>query len=285
MKIETAPMAGYTDWAFRRTLVKCGARVVWTEMVSVAALFFSLGKNKDSKAALKTLELLKFDKKKGVKNVVQLFGKVPEHFEFVIKSGVLNGFDEININMGCPAPKIFKNGEGAALVQKPELVREIVKACVKAAKGVPVSVKMRLDNVSEIANICAESGASRLIIHGRFAKQGYSGKADWNAIAEIVKLLPIVLIVANGDIRNRDDAMRCLDITGASGVMMGRALIGSPWAIAGQGCSKSYIKRVIKYHLKQAKKCKTNPNEMKKHVLLYRRYFPKLCTQYIGEKM
>ena len=256
-------MAGYTDLAFRRTLIKCGARVVWTEMVSAAALYHN---------SKKTLELLRHDKIEGVKNVVQIFGKDPKHFDAAIRSGVLEGFDEININMGCPAPKIIRNGEGGALMSKPELAREIVETCVKAT-SLPMSVKMRLDNVMEIAKICEQAGASRLIVHGRYIKQGYSGTADWDAIADVVRGVNIP-VIANGDIRNHDDAVRCLKVTCAAGVMMGRALIGSPWNISDKELN---INEIIDYHLKQAEICNINPNEMKKHILLYRRH--KNCKQ------
>jgi len=265
MEIEAAPMAGYTDFAFRRTLIKCGAKVVWTEMVSAAALFYG---NK------KTLELLKFDKIDGVKTVVQIFGKDPRHFEFAIKSGHLDGFCEININMGCPANKIIKNGEGAALAQKPDLVRDIVRACVRASGEsckLPISVKMRLDNVHEIAKICEEEGACRIIIHGRTREQGYSGAADWAAIENVVKSVKVP-VIANGDVKTHADAVRCVEMTGAAGVMMGRALIGSPWKIARENYTPEQIRGVIEYHLEQAKVLETNPNEMKKHELLYAKY-------------
>jgi tRNA-dihydrouridine synthase B len=219
MHIECAPMAGYTDINFRRVLVECGARVVWTEMVSAAAIFYG---NK------KTLGMLEHDKAAGVKNVLQLFGKDPKHFEFAISSGAPAGFDEININMGCPANKIIKNSEGAALMKKPDLAREIIQACVRVSP-VPVSVKMRLgdrqgyDYVA-FARMCEDAGAARLIVHGRRGDQGFRGAADWNAIGEIVRAVKIP-VIANGDIRTADDARRCLDVTGAAGVMVGRALL------------------------------------------------------------
>ena len=222
-------MAGYTDCDFRRILVQYRAKVVWTEMVSAAALFYG---NK------KTLELLKFDPVPGVKAVVQLFGKDPKHFEFAIKFLADNNynFDEININMGCPANKIVKNGEGVALMSKPELAREIIETCVRVSP-VPVSVKMRLGFKSTgglnppappavgFAKMCQEAGASRVIVHGRYGDQGYSGTADWPAIAEVVRAVQKIPVIANGDIKTRADAQRCLDVTGAAGVMVGRALL------------------------------------------------------------
>lgn len=219
MLIECAPMAGYTNFEFRKVIVECGAKVVWTEMVSAAAIYFG---NK------KTLKLLECEKVKGVKNVVQLFGNNPKYFEFAIKSGLLKDFDEININMGCPANKIIRNSEGVGLMTKPELASQIIKVCVECS-AVPVSVKMRLgikqgyDYVT-FAKMCENAGAKRLVVHGRYAEQGYSGKADWNAIAEIVEDVKIP-VIANGDIRTLDDARNCLIQTGAAGVMVGRALL------------------------------------------------------------
>jgi len=221
MLVECAPMAGYTNVEFRRVLVELGARVVYTEMVSVAALFYK------NKKTLKLLERVDAPKAQ-VKQIVQIFGNNIAHFKFAVESGVLNGFDEININMGCPANKILKNNEGAALMKNPTLAREIIEICV-ANSRVPVTVKMRLgtkapfDYIS-FSKLCEDSGAKKLIVHGRYADQGYSGVADWNAIAEIVRAVKIP-VIANGDIKNIEDAKRCLEITKAHGVMVGRALL------------------------------------------------------------
>ncbi|MCL2228322.1 MAG: tRNA-dihydrouridine synthase family protein [Firmicutes bacterium] len=241
--VECAPMAGYTDLAFRRVLADHGAQVLWTEMVSVAALFY------DNK---KTKKLLEFDsgnqtdingksdpKNPPVKNVVQIFGHKPEHFKSAIEAGHFEGFDEININMGCPASKIIRNKEGSALMSfnkdtgaEPMFV-QIIKTCVSAVRGlktpVPVSVKMRLglksgfDYVS-FAKECERAGAARLIVHGRTADMMYSGVADWKAIAEIVKNVKIP-VIANGDIKTLGDAKRCIEQTSAHGVMVGRVLL------------------------------------------------------------
>jgi len=228
MRVETAPMAGYTTAEFRKVLVTLGARVVWTEMVSVAALFYG-----NKKSTEKTTKLLEFEKTDGVKNVVQIFGHVPEHFKSAIQGGCLDGFDEININMGCPAGKIVRNGEGVALMTNENLAREIIETCVTACNArkplIPVSVKMRLGknygfDFVAFAKMCETAGASRLIVHGRYGEQGYSGTADWQAIAKVVNAVKIP-VIANGDIKSLDDAKRCLEITKASGVMVGRALL------------------------------------------------------------
>jgi tRNA-dihydrouridine synthase B len=212
MLVECAPIAGYTDFEFRKVLRGLGAKVLYTEMVSVAALFY---KNK------KTLKLLEHDN--GF-NVVQLFGNNPEHFKYAVECGVLDGFNEININMGCPAKKILKNSEGAALLKKPDLARAIIETCVKYAR-VPVTVKVRLStDIINFAKMCESVGASKIIVHGRYAQDGYRGTADWSAIGEIVKAVKIP-VIANGDIKSINDAKKCLEVTGAAGVMVGRALL------------------------------------------------------------
>lgn len=242
-------MAGFTDFAFRKVLRKCGACVTWTEMISVTALVHN---------SQKTKEMLR----RSGKTVVQLFGKNPAHFESVIKSGILDGFIEININMGCPARKITSNGDGAALMKNPKLAREIIETCVRLTKK-PISVKTRLDGGAEFARMCEAAGAARLIIHGRTASQGYSGKADWNAIAQTVKAVKIP-VIANGDVRDAGHARECIEQTGAAGVMIGRALVGAPWKISNKRVNP---KSIIKSHLKHA----TNILEMRKHLIAYAR--------------
>jgi len=255
-------MAGYTDLAFRKVLRKCGAEVTWTEMISVTALFHK---------SKKTEKMLEHDGP----TVVQLFGKNPAHYEAVIKSGILDKFTEININMGCPARKITSNGDGVALMKNPELAREIIETCVRVSK-LPVSVKMRLGFAPEKPNpdvlpyavqfalMCQAAGAGRVIVHGRFGTQGYSGKADWNAISEVVRALRIP-VIANGDIQDATHAAECIKQTGAAGVMIGRALIGSPWAGVTPAPNIKARKQIIKYHLKHA----DNIIEMRKHLLAY----------------
>jgi tRNA-dihydrouridine synthase len=267
MQIETAPMAGYTNAEFRRALVECGARVVWTEMVSATAISYAVRSKAYANGdfdKIKTLKLLKWERVAGVRCVVQLFGCRPEHFVDAIKSELLGNFDEININMGCPAGKIIKNGEGVALMNAPDLAREIIRACV-AVSPVPVSVKIRLgakrgdtvekglnkndnmpkrcsplkddtvENPTETDNpatanflsfvkMCESAGAARIIIHARYGSDGYAGRAEWDKIALAVRAAGVP-IIANGDIKTRADVARCLDETGAAGVMVGRALL------------------------------------------------------------
>jgi len=269
ISIETAPMAGWTDHAFRRVLIKCGANVVWTEMVSVAAIFYG---------SKKTLELLKFDKRNDIKTVVQLFGKNPEHFMFAIKSGLLDGFDEININMGCPAPKITKNGEGSALMKTPELAEQIIRACVSVTDK-PISVKFRLGfstyTAVDFANMCESAGASRIIVHGRYATQMYTGVADWEKIAEVIRAVKIP-VIANGDIVDEKSAKKCLEITNANGLLIGRALMGTPWIINFDNPNKEQIYAIVKSHIETAQELggEESYRELKKHLLCYCNHFP-----------
>lgn len=229
--------------------------------------------------------MLKEDKPEST--AIQLFGKTPKHFESVLKSGVLDEFKEININMGCPARKITSNGEGVALMRNQELAQQIIETSVHSTSK-PVSVKFRLGYDAEQGNIavafakmCEKAGASRLIIHGRFGSQGYSGTADWNIIADVVRAVKIP-VIANGDITNKDSAARCLKETKAAGIMMGRALIGAPWKIngsKGQNPSEEEIKKIIKYHIEQSILCAGEGSvlPMRKHLLAY-------CTHLTGGK-
>jgi tRNA-dihydrouridine synthase B len=262
-------MAGFTDFAFRKVLAKCGSGKTWTEMISATALFYK---------SKKTEKMLRADGK----TVVQLFGKKPEHFEYVCRSGLLDGFAEININMGCPAPKIVKNGEGCALMGNIELARKIIRVCVSATSK-PVSVKMRLgmtrrencegeSQAVAFAKMCESAGASRLVVHGRYGEQGYSGVADWSAIADVVKAVKIP-VIANGDVRDMAGVREVLRVTGADGVMVGRALLGAPWKVRDMDSivTENEIKQIITYHIEKARELHGEGGilEMRKHLLFY----------------
>ncbi|MCL2569588.1 MAG: tRNA-dihydrouridine synthase family protein [Firmicutes bacterium] len=266
--VESAPMAGFTNHAFRRVLMECGAKILYTEMISATALVYK---------SKKTYDMLGLDKAEGIINVVQLFGKVPEHFEQAIKSGYLDNFDEININMGCPAPKITRNSEGCALMKTPDLARQIIQACVRSTDK-PVTVKFRLGyeqpnlTAVEFAKMCEQAGARRLIVHGRYASQGYSGVADWHAIARVVQAVNIP-VIANGDVVDLSAAQKCLEITGANGLMIGRALFGSPWKINFDmpTMTENEIKNMISKHIEYQRKLhgEGSFSEIKKHMLFY----------------
>ncbi len=240
-----APMAGFSDLAFRELCRTYGAGLVCTEMVSAKALSY------DSE---KTGELLySIPKTKPV--AVQIFGHEPEIMAQAVKNPLLKRFDIVDINMGCPAPKITKNGDGSALLKNPELAEKIIRACVEATEK-PVTVKFRIgyeigENIAvEFAKMCERAGASAITVHGRTTKQGYSGHADYNAIAQVKNAVSIP-VFANGDCRSHDDYLNILKITGADGVMVGRAALGRPEIfeeiLIGQLCEKDKFSQ-IKFH-------------------------------------
>ncbi len=217
------PMAGVTDWAFRTVCAELGANITVTEMVSSRALVYQ---DKKSKALLK--------KNNGSVCGAQIFGNDPE---IMAKATALaieeSGCDFLDINMGCPMPKIANAGDGCGLMRTPELAQKIVHAVV-AAVSVPVTVKCRLGwdkgnmNVLDFAKRMEDSGASILTVHGRTRSMLYSGTADWDLIAK-VKQQSHIAVIANGDITSAESAIKCLKWTGADGLMIGRASFGDPW--------------------------------------------------------
>ena len=218
-----APMAGVTDWAFRTICAKLGADVTVTEMVSSRALVYQ-----DQKSA----KLLR--KNNGSVCGAQIFGNDPE---IMAKGAVLaleiSGCDFLDINMGCPMPKVANNGDGCGLMRTPELAGDIVKAVVKAV-NVPVTVKCRLGwdkgsvNVLDFAKRMEDSGAAMIAVHGRTRSMLYSGVADWDMIRKVKEQLSIP-VIANGDITDGEAAVRCLKRTGTDGLMIGRSVFGDPW--------------------------------------------------------
>lgn len=217
-----APMAGFTDLAFRKMCKDFGAGLTCTEMVSSMALHYH---NKKTEELLLSLE----DEKP---KAVQIFGHDPEIMAEAVKNPLLQKFDIIDINMGCPARKITSNGDGSALMKNFELASRVIRACALATNK-PVTVKFRLgadeDNIVavEFAKMCERSGASAISVHGRTVKQGYSGSVNLNVIAEIKKNVNIP-VFANGDCRSHEDYEHILETTRADGVMIGRAVLGNP---------------------------------------------------------
>lgn len=222
-RIVAAPMAGVTDKAFRLLLRRMGCGLIVTEMVSAKALQYS---NKE------TFRILDLTGEEGP-IAVQLFGSDPWVMAQGAQLAVENGAAIVDINMGCPTPKIVKNGEGAALMKDIPLAARITSAVVKAV-DVPVTVKMRkgwnedMVNAVELALAVEGAGAAAVAVHGRTRNQFYSGTADWNTIADVKQAVTIP-VIGNGDIRNPEDAQRMLDETGCDGVMIGRAAMGNPW--------------------------------------------------------
>ncbi len=208
-KLILAPMAGVTDWAYRTIAAEFGADVTVTEMVSSKALCYG---------DKKTTQLLR--KNEGSICGLQIFGSDPDYMARAAKLALeISGCDFVDINMGCPMPKIANSGDGAGLMKSPELAAEIVQAVAESVK-VPVTVKMRKGwdkgsiNCVELAQIVEKAGAAAITIHGRTKVQLYSGRADWDII-RAVKAAVHVPVVANGDVACAEDAVRILRYTGA----------------------------------------------------------------------
>ena len=226
-KIVVAPMAGISNMTFRRICKSMGASLVVAEMVSDKAIAYGNEK---------TFELLRMnDDERPISQ--QIFGSDVK--SFVEAAKIVEEKmkpDIIDINMGCPVPKVaVKNQAGSALLKNPEKVGEIIKAVVGAV-NVPVTVKIRSGwdqssiNAVEIAKIAEANGASAITVHARTRAQGYAGKADWNIIKEVVNAVDIP-VIGNGDVVSCYDAKKMLDETGCSAVMIGRGLLGNPWLI------------------------------------------------------
>ncbi len=221
--IALGPMAGVTDWAFRTVCADLGANITVTEMVSSRALVY-----RDKKSA----GLLK--KNEGSLCGAQIFGNDPAIMaEAAVLALEISGCDFLDINMGCPMPKIANSGDGCGLMRTPELAGDIVKAVVNAVK-VPVTVKCRLGwdkgniNVLDFTKRMEDNGAAMVTVHGRTRAMLYTGNADWDMITKVKRNLTIP-VIANGDIVSPETALRCLNRTGADGIMIGRAAFGDPW--------------------------------------------------------
>lgn len=217
-----APMAGFSDLAFRELCRSFGAGLVCTEMVSSKALLYGNKKTEDLLLCLPETRPV----------AVQIFGHEPEVMAQAVKNPLLEKFDIIDINMGCPAPKIVKNGDGSALLKDFENAKKIIEACVKATKK-PVTVKFRIgfqnDNIVavEFAKMCEQAGAAAITVHGRTTAQGYSGSANHEVI-RLVKNAVKIPVFANGDCRSLESFENIMTVSGADGVMIGRAALGYP---------------------------------------------------------
>ncbi|MGL5055540.1 MAG: tRNA dihydrouridine synthase DusB [Fusobacteriaceae bacterium] len=224
MKIYIAPMAGVTDYTYRGILKEFEPDMIFTEMVSINAL--EMLNDKTIGQILKVRE----------GEAVQIFGRDIEKVVFSAKYIENLGVKHIDLNCGCPMPKITKNGYGAALVEEPELIREILLAMRKNLKPeTSISVKIRvgskgIKNHVKIAKIAEEVGCKHITVHGRTREEMYSGKANWNLIKEVKEAVSIP-VIGNGDIYTAEDAMERIKLSGVDGVMLARGICGNPWLI------------------------------------------------------
>lgn len=226
-QVVLAPMAGISNTAYRQIIKEMGAGLIFAEMVSDKALVYG---------SEKTFDLLKMsDMERPIAQ--QIFGSDVDSF---VKAAKLVEDkmhpDIIDINMGCPVPKVaIKSQAGSALLKNPDKIKEIVSAVVKAV-SVPVTVKIRSGwdansvNAVEVAKVIEEAGASAITVHGRTRAQGYSGNADWNIIKQVKEMVSIP-VIGNGDVTSAEKAKEMLDFTGCDAVMIGRGVLGNPWLI------------------------------------------------------
>lgn len=226
-KTVLAPMAGIGNSSFRKIIKEMGCGLIYAEMVSDKALFYN---------SKKTIDMLYMEESERP-ITQQIFGSDKESFVVAAKYVYEHMHpDIIDINMGCPVPKVaVKSQAGAALLKSPEKIKEIVSSVVEAVP-IPVTVKIRSGwdhehiNAVEVAKICEEAGAKAICVHPRTRSQGYSGKADWSIIKHVKKNISIP-VIGNGDITSVEDAKRMLEETGCDAIMIGRGVLGRPWLI------------------------------------------------------
>lgn len=272
-----APMAGVTDLPFRLLCKEQGAGLLCTEMISAKAIHF---KNKNTKSLMRILP-----EERPVS--LQLFGSEPDLMAEIAAQIEDEPFDILDINMGCPVPKVVNNQEGSALMKNPKLVGEIVSKMASAIKK-PLTVKIRKGftegsvNAVEIAKIIEASGAAAIAVHGRTREQYYAGKADWDIIRQVKEAVSIP-VIGNGDVNSPESAKRLIEETGCDGIMIGRAARGNPWifgrinrfletGVKEEEPGVQEVKEMILKHARLQIKYKgeyTGMREMRKHVAWY----------------
>lgn len=277
-----APMAGVTDLPFRLLCSRQGAGMCCMEMVSAKAILYQ-NKNTES--------LLEIHPEEGMLSL-QFFGSDPKILSEMAKKIEDRPFAVLDINMGCPVPKVVNNGEGSALMKNPQLVEQIVSAVVKAVDK-PVTVKIRKGfdeahvNAVEIAKIAEAAGAAAVAVHGRTREQYYAGTADWDIIAKVKEAVSIP-VIGNGDVTDGASAAALLEQTGCDGVMVGRAARGNPWIFSQIAAwledgtilprpDIEEVKQTILYHAQLQLTTKgeyTAIREMRKHVSWYTSGYP-----------
>lgn len=277
-----APMAGVTDLPFRLLCKEQGAGLLCMEMVSAKAILYN---NKNTKA------LLEIDPRETPVSL-QLFGSDPEIMSEMAKRIEELPFDILDINMGCPVPKVVNNGEGSALMKNPKLAGEIIRKTAAAIKK-PVTVKIRKGfdesnvNAVEMARVAEGSGAAAVAVHGRTREQYYSGKADWSIIREVKKKVHIP-VIGNGDVTSPEAARRMFEETGCDGIMIGRGAQGNPWIFHQMNTffesgrleekpDKEQLKKMIRKHARLQLEIKGDyigMREMRKHVAWYTSGYP-----------